>query len=41
MFSLNVKETRSTCILQLALGKFPVNVFMFQRDGNEAKGGVV
>ena len=31
---LNVQETSLTCILQLVLRKFPVNVFIFQRDGN-------
>ena len=41
IFSLNVEETRSTSILQLGLGKFLVNVFIFQSDENEEKGGVV
>ena len=31
----------ASCIVHFALGKFPVNIVIFQRDGNEAKGGVV
>ena len=37
MFSLNVDRTRSiwSCKLQFASGKFPVNVFIFERDEKE------